>query len=65
MADQPFGALRPYAVERAADPLHCAWIDTEPLGYLAHALGAKRLALSLGPSGRLHGCTDSRFQLRR
>ena len=28
-----------YALERAADPLHRPRIDTEPLGYLTHALG--------------------------
>ena len=28
-----------YVVERAADPLHRARIDTKSLGYLAHALG--------------------------
>jgi len=43
-------------VERAADPLHRARIDTKSLGYLAHAIGTP---------WRLQSGADLRFQLRR
>src|SRR5262245_18482271 len=38
--------------ERAADPLHCPWIDSEPFGNDAHT----------GPSKSRQGLTDSLFQ---
>jgi hypothetical protein len=44
LANPPITALGgdAYAVERAADPLHRARIDTKSLCYLGHAFGAAR-----------------------